>query len=86
MCFDHYWPSEKRIPNIIRELFYTLWHVDWMLSNDCEISNYTTAVTRQQPVNSNRGKVFSARSVSRCYKQDNLGVAVSWIIAGVQSL
>jgi hypothetical protein len=30
-------------------------------------------VTRQRPVNSNRGTVFTVRSVPRCYKQDKLG-------------
>jgi hypothetical protein len=35
-------------------------HVDLLLGNDCgEISNYATAVTRQQPIK-NRGMVFSA--------------------------
>jgi hypothetical protein len=54
----------------------TLRHVVALLGNDSEISNYTTAVTRQRPVNSNRGTVFSVRFVPRCYKQDKLGVAV----------
>jgi hypothetical protein len=31
-----------------------------------------TVVTRQQLVNSNRGTMFSVRSVLRCYKQDRL--------------
>jgi hypothetical protein len=35
-------------------LVYILWHVDLLLGNDNEIGNYTTAVTRQRPVNSNR--------------------------------
>jgi hypothetical protein len=39
--------------------------------SDRETNNYTTAVTWQQPVNINRGKVFSVRSVPRCYKQDS---------------
>jgi hypothetical protein len=47
-----------------------LWHVDPLLGNDREISNYTTAVTRQRLVNSNRGTVFSVPSVLRRYKQD----------------
>jgi hypothetical protein len=51
-----------------------LWHVDQLLRNDCEINDYTTAVIRQRPVNSNRETVFSVRSVQRCYKQDKLGV------------
>jgi hypothetical protein len=53
-----------------------LWHVDPLLGDDHEISNYTTAVTRQLPVNTNREKVFSVRSVSGCYKQYKLGVVV----------
>jgi hypothetical protein len=56
---------------------YFLRHVDLLLGNDREINNYTLAVTRQPPVNSNRETVFSVRSVPRCYKQDKLGVAVS---------
>jgi hypothetical protein len=37
------------------------WYVNPLLGNDREISNYTTAVTRQRPVNSNRRKMFSVR-------------------------
>jgi hypothetical protein len=47
-------------------------HVDPLLGNDREINNYATAVTMQQPVNSNRGTMFSVRSMLRCYKQDKL--------------
>jgi hypothetical protein len=36
----------------------SLWHVDPLLGNDHEISNYTTAVTRQWHGNSDRGKVL----------------------------
>jgi hypothetical protein len=43
-----------------------MWLVHLLPGNDHEISNYTTAV------NSNRGTVFSVRSVPRCYKQDKL--------------
>jgi hypothetical protein len=43
-----------------------------MLGNDREISDYTMAVTRQRPINRNRGTVFSMRPVARCYKQDEL--------------
>jgi hypothetical protein len=43
--------------------------------NDREISNYATAVTRERPVNSNRGTVSSVLSVLKCYKQDKLGVS-----------
>jgi hypothetical protein len=39
------------------------------------LSNYITAITRQQPVNSNREMVFSMQSVPRCYKQGQLAVA-----------
>jgi hypothetical protein len=57
-----------------------IWHVEPLLANDREISNYTTAVTRQQPVNSNRGTVLSVRSVPGCYKKDELiGELVSYI-------
>jgi hypothetical protein len=49
-----------------------MWHVDLLLHNDSEISNYTMAITRQWPLNSNRGIVFSVRSMPRCYKQDEL--------------
>jgi hypothetical protein len=45
-------------------------YADSLLDNDREISNYTTTTTRQLPVNSNRGMVFSVRFVSRCYKHD----------------
>jgi hypothetical protein len=55
----------------------TMWHVVLLLGNDREISNYTTTITRQRPVNSNRGTVFSVRSVPRCYKKNKLEVAVS---------
>jgi hypothetical protein len=49
-----------------------MWHVDPLLGNDHKISNYTTAVTRQQPVNNNRGTVLSVQSVPMCYKQEKL--------------
>jgi hypothetical protein len=42
-----------------------------LLGNYHEISNYTTIITRQQPVNSNRGMI-SVSSVPRCCKQDKL--------------
>jgi hypothetical protein len=42
-----------------------------LLGNDSEISNYTTAVTRERLANSNRETVFSVRSVQRYYKQTN---------------
>jgi hypothetical protein len=60
------------IKHVCRRLI--LWHVDSLLGNDREISNYTTAVTRQRPVNSKRGTVFCVRPVPKCYKQDKLGV------------
>jgi hypothetical protein len=52
-------------------LVLLLWHVDLLLGNDREISNYTTAVTRQRSVN-NRRRVFYVRPVPRWYKQDKL--------------
>jgi hypothetical protein len=55
-----------------------VWHVDPMLGNDREISSYTTTVTRQLPVNRNRGTVFSVRPVPRCYKQGQLAVEIGW--------
>jgi hypothetical protein len=53
-------------------------HVVPLLGNDREISKYTAAVTRQWLVNRRRGTVFSTRSVSKNYKQDNLGAGVGW--------
>jgi hypothetical protein len=49
-----------------------MWHGDLLLGNNHEISNYAMTVTRQWPVNSNRGMVFSVQSAQRCYKQDKL--------------
>jgi hypothetical protein len=51
-----------------------MWHVDPLLGNDSNISNYTRTVIRQRPVNSNRGTMCSVRSVSICYKQGQLAV------------
>jgi hypothetical protein len=47
-----------------------LWDADPLLGNDREISNYTTAVTRQRLVNSNRGMRISVLSLPRYFKQD----------------
>jgi hypothetical protein len=47
-----------------------LWNLDPLVGNDHEISSYTTAVIRQQPVKSSRGTAFSVRPVPRCLKQD----------------
>jgi hypothetical protein len=64
-----------------------LWHVDPLLSNDREIINYTTAVTRQRTINNNRETVFSVRSVPKCYKQDKLVERVSeWVSEWVSQL
>jgi hypothetical protein len=52
-----------------------LWNVDPLLGNDHEISNYTTALTRQRSVSSNTGMAFSVRFVPICYKQDKIGVS-----------
>jgi hypothetical protein len=40
--------------------------------NNHKISSYSRAVTMHWSVNSNRRKLFSVRSVPRCYKQDKL--------------
>jgi hypothetical protein len=40
-----------------------MWHADPLLVNGCEISNYATVLTRQRPLNSKRGTVFSEWSV-----------------------
>jgi hypothetical protein len=50
-------------------------HAEPLLGNGREISNYTMAVTRQWPTNSNRGMTFSLQSVPRCYKQDKIGAS-----------
>jgi hypothetical protein len=63
-----------------------VWHVNPLPGNERGISICTTAVTRQRPVDSSRGAVFSLRSVLRYSKQDKLGVAVSYISDGVQLL
>jgi hypothetical protein len=55
---------------VYRYLFLILWNVVPLLGNDRE-TNKTTDVTRQRPLNSNRGTVFSVRSVPSCYKQDS---------------
>jgi hypothetical protein len=48
------------------------WHVDQLLGNDCEISRYTKAVTKQLRANSNKGTVFSVWFMLRYYKQGQL--------------
>jgi hypothetical protein len=58
--------------------FILLWYVHLLLGNDCEISNYTTAVAKQrlckqtwtQQLHCNRGMGFCTWSMRRCYKQD----------------
>lgn len=40
-----------------------LWHMDLLLGSDQEVCSYTTAVTRQWPINSNRRTVFSVQSM-----------------------
>jgi hypothetical protein len=63
-----------------QSLLKIIWHVDPLLDNDSEIHNYITAVTRQWPVNSNRGTVSSVRSAPISYKQGRLVVRVSeWL-------
>jgi hypothetical protein len=50
---------------------YILWDVDPLLGNNRERKNWTTAVTRQRPVKSTGGTVFSVRPVPICYKQES---------------
>jgi hypothetical protein len=45
-------------------------HVDTLLGNDHEVSNYTTAVTRMWPL-------FLAHSAQICCKQQRLGDAAT---------
>jgi hypothetical protein len=54
-----------------------VWHVDPLPGNDNKIRKYTTTVTRQRPVNSNRRTMFSTRSMPRCYKRGLSDVVVS---------
>jgi hypothetical protein len=53
-----------------------LWHVDLLLGNNHEISNYAMGVTRQWPVNGNRGTLFPVQSMLKCYRQDK---SVEWV-------
>jgi hypothetical protein len=52
-----------------------LCHVDPLLGSHLEIRNYTTAVTRQGPVNCNRRTVFIVRLVP-----DKLGVSLRGLL------
>jgi hypothetical protein len=45
-----------------------------------------TSMFPQQQLHCNIETVFSVLSVPKGYKQDKLGVAVSWITTGLQSL
>jgi hypothetical protein len=63
-----------------------VWLVDTLLGNDLKVSSYTMAITRQWPVNSNRGTVFSVWFVLRCYKQDkpasqSVELVKSWLVS-----
>jgi hypothetical protein len=73
----------QRYTNIVLLLFKVclskvsiFWHVDLLLENYHKISNYTMAVTRQWPVNSTTGMLFSVWSALRCYKRHKL---VEWV-------
>jgi hypothetical protein len=73
-------------PSLIQ--FYILWYVDPLLGNDRETNSYTTTVTTQRTVYSNRGTVFSVRSVPRFYKQFRLGGTAGvqlWRVFAVRS-
>jgi hypothetical protein len=60
-------PSSLLFTNLTADLI--VWHVEPLLGNDHEKNNDTKSVTRQRPVNSRRGKVFSVRFVPRYCKQ-----------------
>jgi hypothetical protein len=72
--------------SLLKVACFILCHVDMLLGNDREISNTTTTVTRQLPVNCNGGAVFSAWSIQRCYKQGQLVFAVSPLGGGLEYL
>jgi hypothetical protein len=53
-----------------------LWYIDPLLDNDRKTNNEKTPaamkqIPNKQQSNSNRGTVFSVRSVPICYNQDN---------------
>jgi hypothetical protein len=64
-------PEICNLELFVAHIFFIMGHVDPLLGNDHEISNYTMAVTRQRSINSNRETVFSVWSVPR-YEQDAL--------------
>jgi hypothetical protein len=51
-----------------------MWHVGPLLCNNSKVSNYTKSIAMKRPINSNRERVFSTRSVPRCCKHDMLVV------------
>jgi hypothetical protein len=53
-----------------------VYYVMLLFGNNLEVSDYTTAVTKQWPVNSNRGSAFSVRCVLRSYKEGKLSELV----------
>jgi hypothetical protein len=75
LCCNHlilntaYRPILKPILKIFSYFCIILWYIDPLLGNDREANNSTTTVTRQRPLNSNRGTVFSVRSALGRYKQ-----------------
>jgi hypothetical protein len=81
--------KEARGPNQ-RMLKLLLCSVAPLLGNDCEISKYVTASQRnmfpwQQLELQQWGTVFSVRSMSRCYKRDKLGAAVSQSVSELEN-
>jgi hypothetical protein len=70
--------ESRRSPGHISYLFI-LYHIDPLLGNDHDINKYRKAVTeyqllkhvRMETIEEQQRKVFSMRSVPRCYNQDN---------------
>jgi hypothetical protein len=56
--------------------------VGLLLDSDLEVSTYITAITRQWPVNRNRGTMFSVWFMPRYYKQDKSVSGVSEELVG----
>jgi hypothetical protein len=86
-CFDADWTVILAVPNFYSGIKIILWHI----RSKQELWSHKLIVTRQQPIGYNRGIhhaiakkqmhckrgiVFSKRSRPRCYKQDQLAVAV----------
>jgi hypothetical protein len=53
-----------------------MWYADPLLSNDHEIGDHTAATARQQPINNNRGMLFSVWSTKQ-QSNSNRGTVLS---------